>query len=141
MSNTVLKLLKDATVGWFKKKGDNKSSGLSGWVTKLVMAIAVMSFLAYAAYTSNKRKKALAKALHERDVAEEEQHRAQVAWELSVKEEQIKKNMDILVEAKKKSEAFGERVKSLQETHAFELHKIEAIKNWDDMDRYLDSIR
>lgn len=142
MNKVVEKLLLDKTVGWFKGQGDKqKGKEGSGWVIKIVMAVAVMAFLAYASYSAWKRNKALAKAKHERDLAKEEAHRAKVDWELGEIDEKIEEKLKALEEANKKTEAFEKEVEKIQEETTYELFKIEAIKNWDDMGRYLDGLR
>lgn len=144
MLDLVESLLADKAVSWFKGKGTSKSTNSdekSGWVTKAVMFIVVLAFVAYLAYGANRRAKELAKVKHERDVSKEDLHRAQVDWELSDIDADIEESMENLHTAIQHSLTLDAELESIEEEHEFEQAKIGAIENWDDMDRYLDGLR
>ena len=143
MSSIVEKILMDKTVSWFKSKGTPKSTNSddkSGWIVKIVMTVAVLAFVAYTVYSSNRRAKDLAKARHERDVAVEDHGKAVVEWELADIDEALQGKLEDIERLKAQMTTLDENLAIVKEEHEYERFKIGAIENWDDMDRYLDGI-
>tara|TARA_R110000851_G_scaffold158047_2_gene300953 strand:- start:26 stop:463 length:438 start_codon:yes stop_codon:yes gene_type:complete len=143
MSSIVERLLADKAVSWFKSKGTPKSTNSddkSGWITKAVMAVAVLAFVAYLAYSANRRAKALAKAKHERDVAVFDHGRAVRAWELADIDEALQGKLEKVERLNSLRTSLDENLAIVKKEHEYERFKIGAIESWDDMDRYLDGI-
>ena len=136
MGNTLEKLLSDKTVSWFKGKG-----GSSSFVKKAIVAIAALAFTAYLYYRASKTAKKLAKALHERDLAEEQNRRAELAFELAASDEEVVASLEQADKLDHEIAKIDGKIEGIEEEHEFTQHKIEAIENWADMDRYLSSIR
>lgn len=143
MNNLAERLLADKMVSWFKSKGtskkDNSDAG-SGWVTKVVMGLLVFAFVSYLAYKASSKGKELAKLKHGRDLAAEKEKQAKLDWELAELDKDIEEKMKVLTAAQKELEDLDKELEKLEEDTEFERVKIEAIENWDDMDRYIDSL-
>ena len=135
----VTKLTTDATVAWFKSKGDGDSA--KTLAIKIAMAIAVLAFVSYFSYTAWKRNKELATTKHELDSLKEKTAQAAVSLEREQDKEIIEKKRKRLDKLEKEVVYLDDRLKTLREVKEYEEFKIEAIKNWDDMDSYLTSIR
>jgi septal ring factor EnvC (AmiA/AmiB activator) len=144
MDKIVDRLLADRAVTWFKDRGADKSEdpeNSSGWVTKAIMALIVVAFLAYLAYKANSRSKELAKLKHNRDVAKEEEKQAKLDWELAELDKDIEDKMNMLIVIGERRAALDKELEVIEEEVEYEGFKIEAIDNWDDMDAYLDTLR
>ena len=137
MNSIISKLLADKAVAWFKNRGSDKKTG---WFTKVVMGLVVFAFVAYLAYKGNSKGKELAKLKHERDLAKEEEKQAKLDWELGELDSDIEEKLRKLQDAQEKLATLEGAIVSLGEAAEFERIKIEAIENWDDMDRYINSI-
>lgn len=143
MSSIVQRLLTDDTVTWFKSKGTAKSTNSdekSGLITKILMAVAVAAFLVYMAYLGSKDSRALAKLKHQRDLHVEERKQAMLDWELSELDDAISAKIERIGEAQAEVEEATIKILEMEEKALYEVFRIKAIENWDDMDRYLESI-
>jgi len=135
----VTKLTTDATVAWFKSKGDSESA--KSLAIKIAMAIAVLAFVSYFSYAAWKRNRELAKTKHELDSLKEEKIQSEISIEREQDQDIITKKLKRVSKLRKEVEDLNVRYKNLKEVKEYEEFKIEAIKNWDDMDHYLDGLR
>ncbi len=135
MNDTVTKLLADTAVSFFKK-----DEGMSTPV-KILMGVAAFVVVAYLSYKAYKRAKILAKAKHERDLAKEALRQKELEWELAPINEDIEKKLEEIGRVKENIAEIDEDIEYLEEVYNYEEAKIGAIKNWDDMDSYLDKLR
>ena len=135
MNDTVTKLLADTAVSFFKK-----DDGMSKPV-KIMMGVAAFVVVAYLSYKAYKRAKVLAKAKHDRDMAKEALKQKELEWELAPINEEIEEKLRAVTELKEKVKDLDAEHARLEEVYDYEEAKIGAIKNWDDMDSYLDKLR
>ena len=134
MNETAAKLAVDGLVSFFKKEG-----GLPLY-TKILLGIAAFAAVAYLSYAAYRKNKALAKASHERDLAIEKLNQKKLEWELAPVDEEISKKLEELSRLKEEAARLDEIYLELKEKHEYERYRIGAIKNWEDMDRYLASL-
>jgi hypothetical protein len=137
-SRLISRLLKDKSVTWFKAKGDSGES--NSFLIKAAMAVAVLLFIAYLAYKGNRRGAEIARLKHERDLAAEEEKQAKLDWELSEVDAVIEEKTNRLVALQVGLAKQNLQLKEFEEDVEYERFKIEAIKNWDDMDSYIDAV-
>lgn len=118
------------------KEGDN-----SGWISALVSIVVLLFTIVGFGFFAWRRGRALAKLLHEKAVAEEEVHQAEVDKELAVlREEQARADIQ-LTEAQERLLLLQQEETRLREEYTHARQTLDSIVSWDDVDRYLSSPR
>lgn len=97
----------------------------------LLAAVAVVAIYYVRSYFKNKE---LARLKHEKAVAEEEAHHAQVVLAVAHNEEELKKRLAEVRRSREVVAALEEKIDQLKLTRLAEEDLINSIKSWDDVD-------
>lgn len=143
MYNLILDAIGSKVVSWFKTKGDGqKDRGASWkWVIGVIVSLFAVVAVFYLKYKINKKNKLLAKLLHERDVAVEKEHALNLKKDIEEDEVEIAKLDAQLEYISSKINDLETTTKVLDKELTTETIKIDAIENWEDMDRYINNMR
>lgn len=118
-----------------KLKATSQNSGnVVGWLIGLLVLVLGTVAVAFLSYQLSKNGKELAKLKHEKDVAEEAKHQAEVASELLFLEERRKLAAEHAAEIEEEIAVMQEREVAFQ-VERDRLHQvIDRIQSWDDVD-------
>jgi septal ring factor EnvC (AmiA/AmiB activator) len=130
----------DKIAGWVRGQGQKQPqrSAAGGWVTGLVVAAIAMLVVGALYFRAWRQGRKLAKLLHEKDVAEQEVARKKAADRVKLNNEEAMK-LEAEIEATEKDIAVLDselNAASARKTRTDET--IDALRNWRDVDRYLD---
>lgn len=135
MSDTVEKLLD--VVQNFKSKEKNNESKSGGRIATIIFGLIAVLAVAITAWRQWKTGKRIAELEHEKAVAEEQEHQAEVDLELAELEE------DILEAKQRRDKAFFRAnqhriaIEDLQKERAEAKAAIEKITSWEDVDAFI----
>ncbi len=130
----------DKLTGWVKGQGKKQQSRKApwAWITTLLVGAVALFAVGFMYWRSWKQGRALAKLKHERDVVEQNKARAEVTDAMAVNEKKIRTHSLEIERSKHRIKRLdvdlGKITDETIETH----EKIDLLKNWRDVDRYLD---
>lgn len=135
MSNLVDKL-----TGWVKGQGpkQEKRSTSWGWTTSLAVGAVAMLAVGFMYWRSWKQGRRLAKLEHERDLTEQTKAKAALAAETAATNKKIQLNELEAIRAKNRIKRLDEDLGKITDETIETREKIDMLKNWRDVDRYLD---
>ena len=139
MKASTIKALGSKAVAWTADKGDKRKDSGTSWklISGLAVSAIVFFMIAYFSFRAWRTGRKLAKALHERDVAKEDLRSAETRKVRENLEEKIAEAEQDAKEAFLDAREAGRKVVRYEEELEIEREKINAIKNWKDIDRYL----
>ena len=108
-----------------------------GWVSGLVVAAIGMLLLAGLSWWLNRKGRELAKLKHERDVLKARAHIDQVNANLATNNDEASRLVVRSAKASIKAGIIDEQVKEVERAAKAVKDKIDAIENWDGVDRFL----
>lgn len=116
------------------KSNEQSGSNTGGWIAGLVVLVIALIGVAIFAYQQWKAGKERAKLLHERAVALEQQHQAELDHELAEKEAEKQAHLDAALEAYKRASEIDKRRAELVKVRDEARAKIDRITSWEDVD-------
>lgn len=124
---------------WFLQKGaqQKKRSKLSAWAVGLLiggLALLVVGAMYFFVWRKGAQ---LAKLLHERDLAREKAKASAIAAETEKAQQKVDLLRTEAVAALKHVGALDDEIRKVEDDKAQVLASIDALKSWDDVDRYL----
>lgn len=122
-------------VDFIKKYKESNPSGWRKWIIGSIVVVLTLVVVAGFAISAALRGRELARLKHERDVAKEEVHRAQVNMTLAKQKEEAERHEAAADQARARAEEIEEQIKVLQEEHSASESLIDSIRSWDDVDR------
>jgi len=129
-------------VKWFMEQGVKQldRDTISKLTVKSLLFIAVMLLITYFSVKMWWRDRELARLRHELDVKEEEEIRAKVRAVLDTSDAHIAEHEAAIALIRKSRTLVQKDIKEIEKFKAEQEEKIDAIKNWEDVDKYLDSV-
>ncbi len=133
------KVMLNQLESWVKSQGEKQQKrGKSwSWVSGLLVAAIAMLAIGFAYFRAWKQGRELAKLKHEKDVAKQELEVKKVTDLVTEREKTQAKKWVVIREAEDKIVAIDAALKVLDEKKAETHATIDAMRNWDDVDRYL----
>ena len=128
---------------WVKSQGEKqpKRSKSWSWISGLLIAAIAMLAMGFAYFRAWKQGRELAKLKHEKDVAKQELERKKVSDLVTEREKAQAAKWVTIREAEDKVTAIDVALKVLDEKKVRTHETIKALRDWDDVDRYLNSQR
>lgn len=117
-----------------KAKEKSGNGGLIAGIVTAVLALLALAVMAYQAWRAGKER---AKLLHEKALAEEAKHQAEVDAKLAEKQEEKDEALREVAELGKELDRLEEEVQTLEEKREKAKAIIDKISDWDDIDRYI----
>ena len=138
-----LELLKETVSGWIVKQKQTKSTQKAPyrWVAGLVVGVVSLVTLALLAWQARRKGRELAKLKHERDRLKHEEIRSRMAAEALKDKVLIDKHIEVYKALKEEISLLAVKVAEIDQQEQEALEKIDAIKNWEEVDSYLGSDR
>jgi DNA repair exonuclease SbcCD ATPase subunit len=129
----------DKLTTWLESHGEQQPTRSTPWrlVVGLVLGTLAALLVAYAAYKLRKANKELARLQHERDVAIQDKLRASAEAKIADTQERIDGRLSEVKEADARLAQLEVQSASLEQKAVKTLENIDALQNWDDVDRYL----
>lgn len=130
--------IKNTLVGLVSEQSEKQEDrrGSWGWITGLAVTVVAIIGAAFVAYRSWKQGKELAKLKHEKDVAEAEKHRGEVASMVTSSEVRAAVWRKKGSEAEERLKKIDENLKGLEKDATRTQQELEALKNWRDLDQW-----
>ncbi len=122
-------------VDFIKKYKESNPSGWRKWIIGSVVAILTLVVIGVFAFQAAMRGRELARLQHERDMAKEEVHRAQVNMTLAKQKEEAERHEAAADAAMDRVADVEEQIKELENQHSASESLIDSIRSWDDVDR------
>jgi hypothetical protein len=140
MSANPEKLMLDKLADWVKGQGEPQQERARpvSWVTGLVIAAIAMMAIAFFYWRSWRQGKKLAKLLHEKDVLEQKAIQAEIDSKIKKTNIEAARRRRAASEAWVKAKELDEQIRAATERKTRTTEEIDALKNWRDVDRYLD---
>ena len=131
----------DKLTSWVKGQGEKQQNRKApwAWVTTLIVGAVALLAVGFMYYRSWKQGRELAKLKHERDVREEEAVQAKVAEGMAVTDRQIAEHKVEVRRTESRLERLDQELEKITNEATATRFVIDALKNWDDVDRYLSS--
>lgn len=129
----------DKLTGWVKGQGEKQQKRKApwAWVTTLVVGAVALFAVGFMYWRSWKQGRELAKLKHKRDVAEQEKKRTSVSEAIAVTDKKIRTHSLEAERAKKRVDELDKDLGKITNESNETREKIDALKNWRDVDRYL----
>ena len=120
-------------------KAQTERSSPASWVMGLLVAAVAMIGLGIAYWRARKQGKEIAKLKHEKDVAARDKEQADLAHKITKSSVRAAKLRAKGRRAEITIEEVDRKLKEIEENATSTRSQIDALKNWDDVDRYLSS--
>lgn len=132
--------LKNTVSGWIveQQKARTEQKAPYRWITGLVVSLVSLITLAVLAWQARRKGEELARLKHQRDLLKEQEQRARVAAQDAKTEERSKQHMELCESLKLENDRLDARITNIHLDEKTALEKIDAIKNWDEVDSYHD---
>lgn len=129
----------DKITGWVKGQGEKQQDRKApwNWITGLIVGVVALVAVGLMYWRSWKQGRELAKLKHERDVNEQERERAEVTKAMAINQKKIHTHSIEVQKAKNRIREIDEFIDEEEDKKAETCEKINALKNWRDLDRYL----
>jgi YesN/AraC family two-component response regulator len=130
----------DKITGWVKHQGEKQQKRKVpwNWVTGLIVGAVALLAVGFMYWRSWKQGRELAKLKHERDVTEQEKAQAKVSEAMAVNQRRALKHKMEAERLKIYIETINEDLGKITNETTETNKKIDSLKNWRDVDRYLD---
>lgn len=139
MTDLIKKVLESGLISWFNKQGNKQENRSTPWKWVVGIAVAAIAMLAlsYLYLKEYLKKKEYAKLKHEVDVAEQKKHATELKLDIEENYTKIQEYSSTIDELDVKIQEIDEKLEVLDTELTKEVIKINAIKNWEEMDNYI----
>jgi len=129
-------------VTWIQEQGTKQHDRPKWWkiILSAVLSLAASAIVLYLERKLKGQSSAIANAFHERDVLLQEKRRAEVEKKIADNSAQIVRNNVIIAVADEKLLDANTKLQALATETRETLEKIDALKTWNDVNRYLAGI-
>lgn len=122
-------------VEYINKYKQENPSGWRKWIIGSVIAVLTLVVIAVFAFQAAMRGRELARLQHERDVAKEDLHQAQIDAQLAANKAEAANHNIAASAALARVVALEDEISVLEDEHNYNESLINSIRSWDDVDR------
>ncbi len=140
MSDSNVKTLIDKLIDWINDKKGNNGGTLSTVLGLIAAGIAFLT-VAYLSWRARRQGKKLAKLLHERDLKAQEKINIEETVKVVKNASRAASLRDKVVDAEVALGVLDSKIKQLKEARNKDVKRIKDLKNWDDVDDFIDQQR
>lgn len=135
-----LEELKKTISGWIveQKQARPNQKAPYRWVTGLVVGIVSLITLSLLAWQAKRKGQELASLKHDRDRLKQEEIRSRLSAENAKHQSRIDKHLEVYEAMKEEVSLLDTQIEKINQEERTALERIDAIKNWEEVDSYLD---